>query len=331
VRIRFAPAVALMLAAFSMSSMTPAGAVELNVTHFGTGMYGVPYAIAKEKGYFKEGGLDVTGFLTSAGGGTTVRNALASELPYGEVALPAVIAGVQQGLELTIVHGGVASVADQVWITKIGDERIKTVQDLKGKRLGYSSPKSVTDMITTMMLDMHGLTGQVERRSVGSIGAGLTALREGAVDMAYVTQPVWAKEKDNFRPVFNSADWVPRVMQTVGVVSTDFLKTNPDLIRGIIKARREGVELIKQNPDEAAKIMAKEYKIDEGQAKAAIADVLAVKGGTYWSPGNFDYEGMNVMLKGLQLVKAVAPGPFDWSKVVDESYLPEDLRRRPRS
>src|SRR5215207_11460064 len=78
-----------------------AGAVELNVTHFGTGMYGVPHAIAKEKGYFKEAGLDVTGFLTSAGGGTTVRNVLASELPYGEVALPAVIAAAQQGLELT--------------------------------------------------------------------------------------------------------------------------------------------------------------------------------------------------------------------------------------
>src|SRR5215218_4233544 len=218
-------------AAFALALTTGAGAVELNVTHFGTGMYGVPYAIAREKGYFKEIGLDVTGFLTSAGGGTTVRNALASELPYGEVALPAVIAAAQQGLELTIVHAGVASVADQVWITKKGDERIKSVQDLKGKKLGYSSPKSVTDMITTMMLDDNGLTGQVERRSVGGIGAG--------VDMTYVTQPVWAKEKDNFRPVFNSGDWAPRVMQTVGVVRTDFLKKNPELIRGIIQARRK--------------------------------------------------------------------------------------------
>src|SRR5678816_205786 len=108
----------------------PAAAVDLNVTHFGTGMYGVPYAIAKEKGYFKEAGLDVTGFLTSAGGGTTVRNVLASELPYGDVALPAVIAAAQQGLELTIVHAGVASVADQVWITRKDDQRVKTVQDL---------------------------------------------------------------------------------------------------------------------------------------------------------------------------------------------------------
>ena len=145
--IRITRAAALSVAVLLVGTIS-AAAVDLNVTHFGTGMYGVPYAIAKEKGYFKEIGLDVTGFLTSAGGGTTVRNVLASELPYGEVALPAVIAAAQQGLELTIVHAGVASVADQVWITKQGDERIKTVQDLKGKKLGYSSPKSVTDMVT---------------------------------------------------------------------------------------------------------------------------------------------------------------------------------------
>lgn len=319
-----------LAAALALAAAAPADAVELNVTHFGTGMYGVPYAVAKEKGYFKEIGLDVTGFLTSAGGGTTVRNTLASELPYGEVALSAVIAAVQQGLELTIVHAGVASVADQIWITKKGDERIKTLQDLKGKKLGYSSPKSVTDMITTMMLEDNKLTGQVERRSVGGIGSGLAALREGGVDMTYVTQPVWAKEKDNFRPVFNSADWAPRVMQTVGVVKTDFLKKNPELIRGIIQARRKGVEFIRTNPDEAAAIMSKEYKISLADAKAAISDINAIKG-VYWSPGDFDYDGMQVMLRGLQIVKAIEPGPFDWSKVVDESYLPEDLRRRPKS
>ena len=323
-RIAIAAATALALQTLS------AGAVELNVTHFGTGMYGVPYAVAKEKGYFKEAGLDVTGFLTSAGGGTTVRNVLASELPYGEVALPAVIAAAQQGLELTIVHAGVASVSDQVWITRKDDQRVKTVQDLAGKKLGYSSPKSVTDMITSMMLDANGLTGKVERKSIGGIGSGLTALREGAVDMTYVTQPVWAREKNNFRQVFNSTEWAPRVVQTVGVVKTEFLKKHPDVIRGIIEARRKGVEFIKSNPDESAKIMAKEYKVSEAEAKAAIADVLA-GGGVYWSPGDFDYEGMATMLKGLQLVKAVEPGPFEWSKIVDDSYLPAILKGKPKS
>jgi NitT/TauT family transport system substrate-binding protein len=319
-----------LMAATLVLGAAPAAAVELNVTHFGTGMYGVPHAIAKEKGYFKEAGLDVTGFLTSAGGGTTVRNVLASDLPYGEVALPAVVAAVQQGLELTIVHAGVASVSDQVWIARKDDQRIKTVQDLIGKKLGYSSPKSVTDMITAMMLDANKLTGKVERKSIGGVGSGLTALREGAVDMTYVTQPVWAREKDNFRLVFRSTEWAPRVMQTVGVVKTEFLKKNPALIRGIIEARRRGVEFIKQNPDESARIMAKEYKITEAEAKVAIADVAA-GGGAYWSAGDFDYEGMETMLRGLQLVKAVEPGPFDWSKIVDDSYLPEVLRGKPKS
>jgi NitT/TauT family transport system substrate-binding protein len=323
-RIAIAAATALALQTLS------AGAVELNVTHFGTGMYGVPHAVAKEKGFFREAGLDVTGFLTSAGGGTTVRNVLASELPYGEVALPAVIAAAQQGLELTIVHAGVASVSDQVWITRKDDTRIKTVQDLAGRKLGYSSPKSVTDMITSMMLDANGLTAKVERKSIGGVGSGLTALREGAVDMTYVTQPVWAREKNNFRLVFNSTEWAPRVVQTVGVVKTEYLKKHPDVIRGIIEARRKGVEFIKSNPDESAKIMAKEYKVSEAEAKAAIADVLA-GGGVYWSPGDFDYEGMATMLKGLQLVKAVEPGPFEWSKIVDDSYLPAILKGKPKS
>jgi NitT/TauT family transport system substrate-binding protein len=84
----------------------PALALDLTVTHFGTGMYGVPFAVAKEKGYFKESGLDVTGFITSAGGGTTVRNAMASEIPYGEVALPAAIAAIKQAqMAHSAIHG----------------------------------------------------------------------------------------------------------------------------------------------------------------------------------------------------------------------------------
>ena len=303
-----------------------AAAIDLTVTHFGTGMYGVPFAIAREKGWFKtEAGLDVSGFITSAGGGTTIRNALASDIPYGEVALPAAIAAIQQGVELTIVHGGVLSVADQVWITRKDDTSINKFADLKGKKLGYSSPKSVTDILTSLMINANGLTNALERKSVGGIGSGLTALREGGVDMTYVTEPVWSKEKANFRVAWWSTEIAPRVTQTVGIVRTDYLKKNPDVIKGIIAARRKGVEFVKANPAESAPIMGREYKIPPEQAKSAIESVLGAKG-VYWSRGEFDYEGMEVMLKGLQLVKAIPEGPFDWKKVIDESFLPADLR-----
>jgi NitT/TauT family transport system substrate-binding protein len=52
-------------------------------------------------------------------------------------------------------------------------------------------------MVTTMMLNDNGLTGQVERHSVGSIGAGITALREGGVDMIYVTEPVCTENSNS--------------------------------------------------------------------------------------------------------------------------------------
>jgi NitT/TauT family transport system substrate-binding protein len=301
--------------------------IELTVTNFGQTMFGAPFAVAKDKGYFKEVGIDVTGFITSAGGGTTIRNALASEIPYGEVALAAAIAAIQQGVELKIVHAGVVSVADQVWVTRKDDTSIKTFADLRGKRLAYSSPQSVTDMITTMLLDQAKLAGQVERRSTGTIAAGLTALRAGGVDMTYVNEPVWSQEKGNYRMVWNSTKVAPRVTATVGIVRTDYLTKNPDKIRAIIAARKKGVEYILNNPAESAAALAREYKIELVHAKSAIETILSGNA-VYWSGGRFDMEGMNVMLQGLQLVKAIEPGSFNWANVIDERYLPDDERSK---
>lgn len=320
----FKPAATGLLLALAVASAT-ASAVNLTVTHWADGMYGAPFAVALEKGYFKEAGVDVTGFITSQGGGTTVRNAMASEIPYGEVALPAAIAAVKQGVDLTIVHGGVLSLADIYWVAKAGSP-LASINDLKGKRLGYSSPKSVTDMVSTIALNKAGILNEVQRKAAGSSAAALTALREDGLDVIYATEPMYSREKAGLKMVIRSTDLLPGTTQTVGVVRTDYLKKNPGIIKAIIAARRKGVEFILKNPAEAGEIMAKHYKMPADVAKAAINNILASKG-TYWSTGRLDYEGMNAMLAGLTLVKAVEPGPFDWNKIVDESQLPADQRK----
>lgn len=309
-----------------LASTWTAHAVNLTVTHWGDGMYGAPFAVAMEKGFFKEAGIDVTGFISSQGGGTTVRNAMASDIPYGEVALPAAIAAIKQGVDLTIVHGGVLSLADNVWVAK-ADSPINALADLKGKKLGYSSPKSVTDMVSTIALNQAGIARDVERKAVGSVSAAITALREGAVDVIYMIEPMLSKEKANFKVAFRSIDSLPRITQTVGIVRTDYLKKNPGVIKSIIEARRKGVDYLAKNPAEAGDILAKHYKLDPAVAKSAIGTILADKG-VYWSPGRLDYDGMNAMLKGLVLVKAVDDGPFEWTKIVDESLLPADQRSK---
>lgn len=323
---RFARSVCLLSLVAAFACGTSAQAAPLTVTHWGDGMYGVPFAVAMEKGFFKEAGVDVTGFITSEGGGTTVRNAMASEIPYGEVALPAAISAVKQGVDLTIVHGGVQSLADLVWV-ELKNGTISNIQQMKGKTIGYSSPKSTTDTIVTIALDRAGLTGQVQRKPVGSSSGMLTSLQQGAVDVAYMTEPSYSAKKDQLKIAFRSSDIVPNETQTVGIVRTDYLKAHPEVIRGIINARRKAVQYIAAHREESAQILAKQYKMDPAVATSAVNNVLD-SDPKYWSEGGFDRKSMDEVLKGLILVKAIPDGAFDWSKIVDESLLPADLQTK---
>src|SRR5262249_40131917 len=72
-------------------------AEEIVVSNYGVAANGMPFAVAMAKGFFKEEGADVTGIISSAGGGTTLRNMLAGNAPHAEVTPNAVIAAVQQG------------------------------------------------------------------------------------------------------------------------------------------------------------------------------------------------------------------------------------------
>lgn len=319
---------AMPLAALALLAVcaTTARAAALTVTHWGDGMYGVPFAVALDKGFFKEHNVDITGFITSEGGGTSIRNAMASDIPYGEVALPAAIAAVRQGVDLRIVHGGVQSLADLVWVS-LPSSTITNIKQMKGKTLGYSSPKSTTDMISTIALQRIGMTGQVQRKPVGSSSGMVTSLQQGAIDVGYINEPSYSQKKAGLRIAFRSLDIVPNETQTVGIVRTDYLKAHPDVIRNIILARREAVQYIAGHREEAAQIVARAYKIDVSAASSAINNVLD-SDPKYWSEGSFDYPSMNEVLKGLVLVKAIPEGPFDWSKVVDESLLPADLRTK---
>src|SRR5438270_12519138 len=133
-----------------------AGAETITVTHWGAAFYGAPYAVAMEKGFFKKHGVDVTGILTSQGGGTSVRNTLAGDLPYGEVARPAAIEAINNGVPLKIIGSGVESVADILWMAKKGSP-LHGVKDLVGKKVGFTAPGSVTNMLILMAFKAQGI------------------------------------------------------------------------------------------------------------------------------------------------------------------------------
>jgi NitT/TauT family transport system substrate-binding protein len=299
-----------------------ARAETITVTHWGSAFYGAPYAVAMEKGFFKARGVDITGVLTSTGGGTSVRNTLAGDLPFGEVALPAAIEAIRAGQPLKIVCAGAESVADILWIAK-PDSPMKSIKDIEGKKIGYTSPGSVTNMLILMAMKAQGVdASKVTLVPAGGIGANLTAVLSGAIDAGMTGEPIWSQEKAKVKPVFWTKDVLPPQMtQTVGIVTADYAKEHVDKVRAIIEGRREGVKFIAAHPNEAADITAKAYNIDAHLTREVFRHFLDIH---YWSEGGFDYKAMDRMVEGLQIVGKLRE-PMDWPKVVDTSFLPRDL------
>ncbi len=313
---------ATVIGAVAAVAGVSAKADEISVTHWGALMYGTPYAVAMEKGFFKQAGVEITGILTSKGGGTTVRNVLAGGLPYGEVALSAAVAAAREGIEIKIVNSAVQTVADVLWVTMPNSD-IRSIKDLAGKKLAITSPKSVTDMLSIMSLEASGVAlDKVERPALGSIGSALTALESGAVQAAPILEPIWSARQARYRPLFYVKDVLPPMTQVVGIVTTEFAKAQPAKIRAIIAGRRAGVDFIYAHPKESAAIFAKVYNIPVTVAETAVQNMVNIK---YWSRGDFNIEGMNQMIRGLKIIGEVT-GDVDWSKLIDRSFLPADLR-----
>src|SRR5260221_4192303 len=172
----------IIIAALAFASLLPVEPADLLVIENKNGPTGATYAIALEKGFFKNHGLDVTGIISGAGGGSSVRNAMASDLGYGDVTAAPVIAAAEEGQDVKIVGITSRSLADLVLIV-MPDSPIKTAADLKGKKFGISNPKSLGEMMGVLVMEKAGLKqGDVQMTTLGSLSGALTALENGVVD-----------------------------------------------------------------------------------------------------------------------------------------------------
>ncbi len=311
---------ALLLAAFAQ----PAASEEIAVTQWGQSLYGTPFAVGMEKGLFKKAGIDITGIIGSGGGGTTVRNILANSTPYGEVALPAALAAAKQGLDLVIVNVGTRTVAESTLVTTPSSD-VKSITDLVGKKVAITSPKSSSEMIFLMELKEKGIdAAKVERVAAGGYPPALTMLEQGAVSAAALIEPLSIIRKDKYRTIAAAKDILPPMTTSVGITTREYAKANGDKLRAIIAGRRAAVEAIYANPDETAAILQKVWNFDAAISKEAVHNMIGPK---MWSLGDFNRTELDRTADGLKLIGELTENP-DWSKLVDQSFLPKDLQRK---
>ncbi len=318
----------LLLATLLLGAPAARAAEQIVVSNYGVAANGMPYAVAMEKGFFQQEGADISGILSSSGGGTTVRIMLGGNLAYGEIDLAGTVAAIQGGADLRIVSDNVLTTAEFAWAAKKGSP-IKALADLKGHKIGYTNPKSTSQALDVLLLETIGLKPtDAELVRVGGFGEQIVALNLGSIDVATLADPVWSKNAADLQPIVFAADVLPPLCNVIGVTTGAAANAHPDFVRAIIRGRRKAVEFMYAHPDDAGEIIAKVYNLEPAVVKAAVNRLTtshAKSGVHYWGPGGFDFAGMDRMIHAQTVVGAFT-GTADWSKLVDTSFLPDDLK-----
>lgn len=299
-------------------------AEEISVTQWGSSLYGLPYAVSMDQGLFKKAGIDITGILTSGGGGTTVRNILASKVPYGEVAVSAALAAQRQGMDVVIVNVGTRSVAEASMVT-MPDSDVKSIADLAGKKVAITSPKGVSEMLLLMVLKEQNIdASKVTRVASGGYVNGLTMLEQAAVSGAVLIEPLSLVRKDKYRTVYKASDVLQPMTTSVGITTRAYAKEHPEQVRAIIAGRRAGVDATYKDPAAAAKLLEVQFKLTPGIAREAVDNMIQSH---MWSAGDFDRAELERMADGLKLIGELKQD-VDWQMIIDTSFLPADLKEK---
>ena len=306
-------------------AVSPAAAVDLLVTQYKNDPSGAPYAIALEKGFFKKHGIDISGIISGAGGGSSVRNAIASDLGYGDVTAAPVIAAAEQGQDVKIVGFTSRSLADLV-VVVMPDSPIKTAADLKAKKFGISNPKSLGEMMGVLVLEKAGLKqGDVQMLALGSLGGALTALENGVVDVTAIPIILFHTRggESKYRVLVGSKE-LPLVPSQIGMATSQTMKERPDQLRAIQGARRDGTRFIYEHTDEAIQILSQVYEpLPAKDVGLMVKELVDAK---FWTEGRIEMPLLENTVRAMKGV-GMLEKDVDLKKIVDSSLLPADLQK----
>jgi NitT/TauT family transport system substrate-binding protein len=212
----------------------------------------------------------------------------------------------------------------EIALVVMPDSSIRSIKDLAGKKIAITAPKSTTEWMTRMVLDKNGLSGQAQLVPAGGFAPALTALSLHAVDAAPLNDPGLTRNAAKYRVLFAYSDQIPRVTWLVGVTTAQFAAKEPEKLRGIIKAYRRAVDFLYANRAAATSIYAEVWELSPDEANRLLPKYFDMPG--EWTHGEFNPEGLQTMSAAEMLI-GNTDKPVDWKPIIDQSLLPEDLRR----
>lgn len=223
-----------------------------------------PIFVAYELGYIDEElkNVDATYTWQTFNSGPLVNEAVAAgEADMGFMAdLPAIIAR-STGQPIEIVSN-VAYGEEGLAVLVKSDSDIESVSDLKGKKIAYATG-SYAQHLLALLLSNEGLTlDDVQSINLGA-GDQPAALASGEVDAIVIWEQYISKlTTDGTAKVLADGTGVKRG-NMINYFVTDYAKAHPEVVKAYIKALDRANEVLKNDPEKAAELVADDFGVDK--------------------------------------------------------------------
>ena len=150
-----------------------------------------------------------------------------------------------------------------VHLMGLTDRGIKSVADLKGKRIGLARG-TIMEFYLGRFLTLNGLDIRDVTLVNVSPAQGTAAMAAGDVDAVVTWEPFASRLREQHAN--STISWSVQSSQPVYIVyicRRDWLKQHPDLVRRFLTALTRAEGYIAQHPDEAKAILKKRYGYDD--------------------------------------------------------------------
>jgi NitT/TauT family transport system substrate-binding protein len=250
----------------------------------------VPIYAANKLGYFKEGGLEVN-VEFAAGGAQIVPLLVQGTFQIGNT--PAVSAALanQQGFNVRLIPTTLddkRTTPGQTASLVKTDGPVKTIADLKGKRVGVNTINSVNWLYDRAFLRKHGVDPSQVTYVEIPFPSMVDALLRGSVDAINVAQPFHriAVNTGQARVLgYPFVEVQPGLHIAAYSGTAAWLDANPITVGAFVRGMRRAVEYLRANPNEAKNLIAEFTKskrelveqvpIDDWSTEISVADVAA--------------------------------------------------------
>lgn len=231
----------------------PVFGTELNYLFNGGACVSAKY-MAEVQGYYKEYGINAT-YMEGESVVTTVGT---GQCLWGTDHIATMLVPVTNGVNMTFVCGAHIG-CKSIFVP--ADSEIKTVEDLKGKKIAIHDGIGNSDQnITYRLLDEYGLdpTKDVEYLDIADSAATVAAMENGEVDASIFSDYfVLANYPDDMRMIC-SITFSPEFQDEpccVTAMNNDFIKNNPVHAKYVVKAIKRAGEYNRLHSEEAVQAM----------------------------------------------------------------------------